>query len=42
VSSQIQGDELRVNGKDKDDLQKVIVLVKGMDLPVPVEFVNYR
>lgn len=42
VTSQLQGDELRVNGKDKDDLQKVIALVKGMDLPVPVEFVNYR
>jgi uncharacterized protein YajQ (UPF0234 family) len=42
VTSQIQGDELRVNGKDKDDLQKVIALVKGLDLPVPVDFVNYR
>lgn len=42
VSSQIQGDELRVSGKDKDDLQKVIALVKGLDLPVPVDFVNYR
>lgn len=42
VTSQIQGDELRVNGKDKDDLQKVINLVKGLDLPVPVDFVNYR
>jgi uncharacterized protein YajQ (UPF0234 family) len=42
VTSQIQGDELRVSGKDKDDLQKVINLVKGLDLPVPVDFVNYR
>ncbi|MDQ2986287.1 MAG: YajQ family cyclic di-GMP-binding protein [Armatimonadota bacterium] len=42
VTSQIQGDELRVSGKDKDDLQKVQALVKGLDLPVPVEFVNYR
>jgi len=42
VTSQIQGDELRVSGKDKDDLQKVIALVKGLDLPVPVDFVNYR
>ena len=42
VTSQIQGEELRVSGKDKDDLQKVINLVKGMDLPVPVDFVNYR
>jgi hypothetical protein len=42
VTSQIQGEELRVSGKDKDDLQKVINLVKGLDLPVPVDFVNYR
>ena len=42
VTSQIQGEELRVSGKDKDDLQKVMALVKGLDLPVPVEFVNYR
>ena len=42
VTSQIQGDELRVSGSAKDDLQKVIALVKGLDLPVPVDFVNYR
>lgn len=42
VSTSIQGDELRVNGKDKDELQKVIQFVKGLDLPVPVSFVNYR
>ena len=42
VTSQIQGDELRVSGKEKDELQKVITLVKGLELPVPVDFVNYR
>lgn len=42
VTSAIQGDELRVTGKSKDDLQKAITLIKGMDLPVPVEFTNYR
>lgn len=42
VTSQIQGEELRVSGKDKDELQKVIALVKGLDLAVPVAFVNYR
>lgn len=42
VNAQIQGDELRVSGKSKDDLQKAMALVKGMDLPVPVEFTNYR
>jgi hypothetical protein len=42
VSATIQGDELRVTGKDKDELQKVITLVKGLDLDFPVEFTNYR
>lgn len=42
VSTQIQGDDLRVIGKDKDDLQKVMAKVKAMDLPFPVEFTNYR
>jgi len=42
VSAQIQGDELRVSGKSKDDLQKAMALVKAMDLAVPVEFTNYR
>ena len=42
VQAQIQGEELRVSGKDKDDLQKAIAFVKGLDLPVPVSFVNYR
>lgn len=42
VSATIQGDELRVTGKDKDELQKVITFVKGLDLDFPVEFTNYR
>jgi len=42
VQAQIQGEELRVSGRDKDELQKAIALVKGLDLPVPVQFVNYR
>lgn len=42
VSAQIQGEELRVTGKDKDELQKVITFVKGLELPIPVTFVNYR
>jgi uncharacterized protein YajQ (UPF0234 family) len=42
VKSQIQGDQLRVTGKSKDDLQKVIALVKEMDLPIAVQFVNMR
>lgn len=42
VNAQIQGEELRVTGKDKDELQKTIAFVKGLDLPVPVAFTNYR
>jgi cyclic-di-GMP-binding protein len=39
---QIQGDELRVSSKSRDDLQSVIALVKGKDLDFAVQFVNYR
>lgn len=42
VQAQIQGDSVRVSGKSKDDLQKVIRFVKGLQLDYPVEFVNYR
>jgi uncharacterized protein YajQ (UPF0234 family) len=39
---QIQGDELRVSSKSRDDLQDVIALIKGADLDFPTQFVNYR
>ncbi|KKB36762.1 YajQ family cyclic di-GMP-binding protein [Bacillus thermotolerans] len=42
VKSQIQGDQLRVTGKNKDDLQKVMAAVREADLPVDVQFVNFR
>ena len=42
VKSQIQGDEVRVSSKSRDDLQAVIALVKGADLDIDVQFVNYR
>jgi uncharacterized protein YajQ (UPF0234 family) len=42
VKVQIQGDELRVTSKKRDDLQDVIALVKGADLDFAVQFVNYR
>ena len=42
VQSSIQDAQVRVSGKSKDDLQKVIALVRGMDLPVEVSFVNFR
>ncbi len=42
VKVQIQGDELRVSSKKRDDLQEIIALVKGTDLDFAVQFVNYR
>jgi len=42
IKAQIQGDELRVSGKSRDDLQAVIGLLKGKDLDVALQFVNYR
>jgi uncharacterized protein YajQ (UPF0234 family) len=41
--SQIQGDTVRVSGKSRDDLQKVITKLRELDdLPVPLQFENYR
>ncbi|NCT89724.1 YajQ family cyclic di-GMP-binding protein [Cellulomonas sp. APG4] len=42
VKTQITGDELRVSAKSRDDLQSVIALLKGADLDVALQFVNYR
>ncbi|MDA0565773.1 YajQ family cyclic di-GMP-binding protein [Streptomonospora sp. S1-112] len=42
VKAQIQGDELRVSSKKKDDLQAVQTLLKEKDLDVALQFVNYR
>ncbi|MFB9830934.1 YajQ family cyclic di-GMP-binding protein [Actinoallomurus acaciae] len=42
VRAQIQGDELRVTSKKKDELQSVISLLKGKDLDVALQFTNYR
>jgi cyclic-di-GMP-binding protein len=43
VKSQIQGDAVRVSAKSKDDLQKVIGRLRGLEeLPVPLQFENYR
>jgi uncharacterized protein YajQ (UPF0234 family) len=42
VQAQIQGDQLRVTGKKRDDLQRVIQLLKEADFDIPLQFVNYR
>jgi uncharacterized protein YajQ (UPF0234 family) len=42
VSSQTQGDQLRVNGKKRDDLQEVIAKCKAEDFGIPLQFTNFR
>jgi len=42
VTAQIQGDQLRVSGKKKDDLQAVMALLKQEDFGVALQFTNYR
>jgi len=42
VKAQVQGDELRVSSKKRDDLQTVIALVKSQDYDFAVQFTNYR
>ena len=38
----IQGDELRVSGKKRDDLQNAIALIKGLKIEQPLQYVNFR
>lgn len=42
VKAQIQGDELRVSSKSRDDLQEAIAMLKGADVDAALQFVNYR
>ncbi len=42
VAASIQGDQLRVSSKSKDELQAVIALLKGKDFGVELQFTNYR
>jgi uncharacterized protein YajQ (UPF0234 family) len=42
VQTAIQGEKLRVNGKKRDDLQKVMALLKDSDLDMPLQFDNFR
>ena len=42
VRAQIQGDELRVSSKKKDELQEIQRLLKGKELDIALQFVNYR
>lgn len=42
VQSQVQGDQLRVSGKKRDDLQTAIAALKEHDFGIPLQFVNFR
>ncbi|WP_237065595.1 YajQ family cyclic di-GMP-binding protein [Microbulbifer guangxiensis] len=42
VQASIQGDQVRVTGKKRDDLQQVIALLRGKDLGQPLQFNNFR
>jgi uncharacterized protein YajQ (UPF0234 family) len=42
VQATIQGDQVRISGKSRDDLQAVIQRLREADLPVPLQFVNFR
>jgi uncharacterized protein YajQ (UPF0234 family) len=42
LQASIQGDELRVTGKKRDDLQDAIALVRGLQIEQPLQYVNFR
>ena len=42
VNAQYQDEQIRVSGKNKDDLQKVITALRSLDFELPLQFVNYR
>ena len=42
IQVKIQGDELRVDGKKRDDLQEAIAAIKAIDIGLPIDFVNFR
>ena len=42
IQIKIQGEELRADGKKRDDLQEVIAAIKTIDIGLPIEFVNFR
>jgi len=42
IQIKIQGEELRVEGKKRDDLQEAMSTIRGIDIGLPVEFVNFR
>ena len=42
IQAQIQGEEIRISGKKRDDLQEAMAAIKAMDIGLPIDFVNFR
>lgn len=42
VQASIQGDQIRVTGKKRDELQQVIAILRGADIDLPLQFINFR
>lgn len=42
LQATVQGDQVRISGKNRDDLQAVIQIIKDYDFDIPLQFVNYR
>lgn len=42
VQAQVQGDQVRVTGKKRDDLQEVMAMLRGEDLELPLQYTNFR
>jgi uncharacterized protein YajQ (UPF0234 family) len=42
VQAQIQGEQVRITGKQRDDLQQVIAMMRGRDYQLPLQFINFR
>ena len=42
MQAAVQGDELRVSGKKRDDLQAAIALVRGLEIEQPLQYLNFR
>jgi uncharacterized protein YajQ (UPF0234 family) len=42
VQAQVQGDQVRVTGKKRDDLQEVMAMLRSEDLELPLQYTNFR
>lgn len=42
VQASVQGDQVRISGKNRDDLQKIIQIIKDHEFEIPLQFINYR